>query len=83
MSSESITLDLALQGNRAHGAFTWGVLDQLLEEPRIHYAAFMAPALLPLLLELCNQGQRAADPWLVRHWSNLGQRSTLELGSIP
>ncbi len=28
-------VNLALQGGSAHGAFTWGVLDQLLEEPRI------------------------------------------------
>ena len=26
-------MDLALQGGGAHGAFTWGVLDRLLEEP--------------------------------------------------
>ncbi|MBD1546982.1 patatin-like phospholipase family protein [Roseibium aggregatum] len=29
------TLDLALQGGGAHGAFTWGVLERLLEEPAI------------------------------------------------
>lgn len=28
-----MTVDLALQGGGAHGAFTWGVLDRLLEEP--------------------------------------------------
>src|SRR5689334_7285967 len=28
-------LSLALQGGGAHGAYTWGVLDQLLEEGRI------------------------------------------------
>ena len=28
-------VSLALQGGSAHGAFTWGVLDRLLEEPRI------------------------------------------------
>jgi predicted acylesterase/phospholipase RssA len=28
-------INLALQGGSAHGAFTWGVLDRLLEEPRI------------------------------------------------
>ncbi len=28
-------LDLALQGGGAHGAFTWGVLDRLLEDERI------------------------------------------------
>lgn len=30
-----IRLDLALQGGGSHGAFTWGVLDRLLEEPWI------------------------------------------------
>jgi NTE family protein len=30
-----ILIDLALQGGGAHGAFTWGVLDRLLEEPRV------------------------------------------------
>ena len=28
-----ISVDLALQGGGAHGAFTWGVLDRLLQEP--------------------------------------------------
>jgi NTE family protein len=27
-----ILVDLALQGGGSHGAFTWGVLDRLLEE---------------------------------------------------
>lgn len=31
----SKVLNLALQGGGAHGAFTWGVLDRLLEEPDI------------------------------------------------
>jgi NTE family protein len=30
-----LLVDLALQGGGAHGAFTWGVLDRLLEEPLI------------------------------------------------
>src|ERR1700741_1521525 len=29
----TILVDCALQGGGAHGAFTWGVLDRLLEEP--------------------------------------------------
>ena len=28
-----VLVDLALQGGGSHGAFTWGVLDRLLEEP--------------------------------------------------
>jgi NTE family protein len=30
-------LNLALQGGGAHGAFTWGVLDALLDDPRIRF----------------------------------------------
>src|SRR6185437_13896980 len=30
---------LALQGGGSHGAFTWGVLDRLLEEPSLEIAA--------------------------------------------
>jgi NTE family protein len=33
MTRDPIAVDLALQGGGAHGAFTWGVLDRLLEEP--------------------------------------------------
>ncbi|MDI9543928.1 MAG: patatin-like phospholipase family protein, partial [Desulfomonilia bacterium] len=28
-------IELALQGGGSHGAFTWGVLDRLLEDDRI------------------------------------------------
>jgi len=33
--SEVKTINLALQGGGSHGAFTWGVIDRLLEDPRI------------------------------------------------
>jgi NTE family protein len=33
MRRDPVPVDLALQGGGAHGAFTWGVLDRLLEEP--------------------------------------------------
>ena len=29
-------INLALQGGGAHGAFTWGVLDRILEDDRLH-----------------------------------------------
>lgn len=32
-------LNLALQGGGAHGAFTWGVLDRLLEDGRVEFAS--------------------------------------------
>ncbi|KUF11662.1 patatin-like phospholipase family protein [Pseudoponticoccus marisrubri] len=37
--AEPVRINLALQGGGAHGAFTWGVLDRLLEEERIEIAA--------------------------------------------
>ena len=37
--SSEIVLDVALQGGGAHGAFTWGVLDALLEDERIEIGA--------------------------------------------
>jgi NTE family protein len=39
MDRGPILIDLALQGGGSHGAFTWGVLDRLLEEPQLHIAA--------------------------------------------
>jgi NTE family protein len=38
MGQEPILIDLALQGGGSHGAFTWGVLDRLVEEPRLRIA---------------------------------------------
>jgi NTE family protein len=34
-----VLIDLALQGGGSHGAFTWGVLDRLLEEPWLQIEA--------------------------------------------
>ena len=36
---EPVLVDLALQGGGSHGAFTWGVLDRLLEEPWLQIVA--------------------------------------------
>jgi NTE family protein len=35
-------VNLALQGGGSHGAFTWGVLDRLLEDPRIGFEGISA-----------------------------------------
>jgi NTE family protein len=39
MAQGPLPIDLALQGGGSHGAFTWGVLDRLLEEPQLRIAA--------------------------------------------
>ena len=37
MAAKQKTLNLALQGGGSHGAFTWGVIDSLLEDGRIRF----------------------------------------------
>jgi NTE family protein len=39
MDRDPVLIDLALQGGGSHGAFTWGVLDRLLEAPQFKIAA--------------------------------------------
>jgi NTE family protein len=39
MDRDPVLIDLALQGGGSHGAFTWGVLERLLEEPWLRIAA--------------------------------------------
>ena len=40
--AEQKLINLALQGGGAHGAFTWGVLDRLLNDPRIGFDGISA-----------------------------------------
>lgn len=70
-------INLALQGGGAHGAFTWGVLDRLLEEPDIEIAgisgtsagALNGAALKAGLVEAGPEGAKANLDWL---WSQVG-----------
>src|SRR5258708_33511591 len=39
MDREPVLVDFALQGGGSHGAFTWGVLDRLIEEPWLRIEA--------------------------------------------
>lgn len=66
-------VNLALQGGGAHGAFTWGVLDYLLEDGRIEFAAASATSAGSLNAVVLAQGitdggrdgarQRLAEFW--------------------
>jgi NTE family protein len=38
-TADPLPIDIALQGGGSHGAFTWGVLDRLLEEERLKIVA--------------------------------------------
>ena len=70
------TLEMALQGGGAHGAFTWGVLDRLLDEPGLQVAgisgtsagAMNAVVLASGMLSAGRQGARQA---LTRFWQSV------------
>jgi NTE family protein len=73
-------IDLALQGGGSHGAFTWGVLDRLLEEEWLEIAgvsgtsagAMNAVALAAGLMEGGRVGAQAA---LRRFWERVAKAS--------
>ncbi|GAA0289685.1 patatin-like phospholipase family protein [Rhodovulum strictum] len=79
-----LRINLALQGGGAHGAFTWGVLDRLLDEPGIEIAAISGSsagalngaALKAGLVEGGPQAARANLDWL---WTQVGAVGDLRL----
>jgi NTE family protein len=79
---KSRTLNLALQGGGAHGAFTWGVLDRLLEEHSLNFegisatssGAMNALALAQGLLDGGRDGARAA---LAALWEKVASQTSL------
>ena len=87
---EPLLVDLALQGGGSHGAYTWGVLDRLLEEPWLQIdgisgtsAGAMNAAALAYGYAL--GGSRGAQRALEGFWrrvSHVGQFSPLQRGPL-
>lgn len=76
-------LDLALQGGGTHGAFTWGVLDRLLEDERLQIAAISGTSAgamnaVALAAGWADDGRRGARESLRRFWSRVAD--SLHLG---
>ncbi len=77
-----ILVDLALQGGGAHGAFTWGVLDRLLQEPWLRIdgvsgtsaGAMNAAVLVDGYADRGAEGARAA---LENFWQRVSQAALL------
>lgn len=86
-SSIAPRINLALQGGGSHGAFTWGVLDRLLEDGRLEFeglsgasaGAVNAVLLADGWLEDGRSGARAA---LARFWNRVGTVSGI-FGTAP
>ncbi len=76
--SNTKKINLALQGGGAHGAFTWGVLDRLLEDERIEIEAISgtsAGAMNGVLLAdgLMRDGTQGARAALNRFWRDISK----------
>ena len=72
-------LNLALQGGGAHGAFTWGVLDALLEDPRIRFEGLSgssAGAMNAVVLAhgWMTAGRDGARQALADFWTEMGRQ---------
>jgi NTE family protein len=76
--SRTITLNLALQGGGAHGAFTWGVLDRLLDDPGIEIGCISGTSAgamngAALATGLARGGREAARENLARLWTKVAE----------
>ena len=75
--SRPTPISLALQGGGAHGAFTWGVLDALLEDGRFPIGAISATSAgamnaVALAHGLCTGGPDGAREALAKLWQSIG-----------
>ena len=76
------TVNLALQGGGAHGAFTWGVLDRLLEEDTLAFeglSATSAGAMNAAVFAygLTVGGREGARKALTDYWTRISQMAAL------
>lgn len=84
------SINLALQGGGAHGAFTWGVLDRFLEDGRLHIESISgtsAGAMNAVVVAdgLMTGGEDAAREALTRFWkavSEAGRGSPIQRSPI-
>jgi NTE family protein len=78
MDRTPVLIDLALQGGGSHGAFTWGVLDRLLEEPWLRIAGISgtsAGAMNAAVLAdgWAKGGAEAARSALEKYWQRVSR----------
>lgn len=73
VKTETKTINLALQGGGAHGAFAWGVLDRLLEDERIAFEGLSATSAgamnaVTLAYGMTLGGREGAKKALMQFW---------------
>jgi NTE family protein len=84
MDRKPVLIDLALQGGGSHGAFTWGVLERLLEEPWLHIAGISgtsAGAMNAAVLAdgWTEGGAKGARVALEKFWQRVSQAAAFSL----
>ena len=82
VTRDPVLVDLALQGGGSHGAFTWGVLDRLLEEPWLRIEAISgtsAGAMNAAVLAdgWTENGAAGARAALEGYWRRVSRAATL------
>ena len=83
----AISIDLALQGGGAHGAFTWGVLDRLLDEDWLKFEAVSgasAGAMNAVVLAhgLLVDGRPGTKKALEAFWRRIAQSGTSPMSAL-
>jgi NTE family protein len=58
MAGAPVRINVALQGGGAHGAFSWGLLEALLEEPGLEIASLTATSAGAMNAVVCAEGLR-------------------------
>jgi len=81
-------IDLALQGGGTHGAFTWGVLDRLLQDERLQFDAISGSSAgamnaVALAAGWADGGRSGAREALGRFWSRVADRLQLAQWAGP
>ncbi len=76
------TINLALQGGGAHGAFTWGVLDALLEDGRIDFEGVSATSAGAMNAAALAYGKTKGDSETAREvlenfWHEVSRKSSI------
>ncbi len=64
--SDTKRINLALQGGGSHGAFTWGVLDRLLQEPRLAIESVSGTSAGAVNAVVMAEGLRLGGPAMAR-----------------
>ncbi|MEL6476785.1 MAG: patatin-like phospholipase family protein [Pseudomonadota bacterium] len=81
------TVNLALQGGGAHGAFTWGALDRLLDEPRLGFEAITGTSAGAMNAAMVKTGyvegdNAGAKARLDAYWGEIRRQSVLNVNPV-